>query len=191
MPGCFYSGLPLEQTIMEQMNAMIEATDDTGTPFWHGLTLDDHNYLIMTRTVREAKNLNLQTLGCIVAVVDIRAMIRSISSSAQQEAEEMAFWLDDQCLYRGTLCPQDGQEPELFQEKWQVMEQNGKKYFVTSVPFLQNRVRVINYIDYDLIYRALQASSLSILFGMLAALGANATLKTWDVDDYEIGRAHV
>ena len=164
----YYSGLPYDRAITEKISRMIEETDASGDPFWHGLTQNGNSYLIMTRTVREAKNLSLQTIGHLAIVIDIRSMARSINSEIQQEADEMAFWLDDQCLYRGALCPDDPDGNDLKQEKWQVIDRGGKRYFVTHVPFLQDRVRVIRYIDYDLIYRTLRRSALLILGGMTA-----------------------
>ena len=165
----YYSGLPYDRFVTDAVNGMIAETDDSGNPFWHGLTQNGSSYLIMTRTVREAKNLSLRTIGYIAVVIDIRSMVRSINSEVQQEADEMAFWLDDQCLYRGTLCPDDPGGNDLTREKWQVIERGGKKYFVTHVPFLQDRVRVIKYIDYGLIYRTLRQSAGIIFAGMSAA----------------------
>ena len=165
---CYYSGLSYDHTVIGAVNDMIDETDASGDPFWHGLTQNGNSYLIMTRTVREAKNLSLRTLGHIVVVVDIRSMVRSISSEIRQEADETAVWLDDQCLYRGALCPDDPQGADLLQEKWHVIGREGKKYFVTYVPFLQGQIRVIKYIDYDLIYRTLWRSA-GIIFAVMTA----------------------
>ena len=166
---CYYSGLTYDHTITEAVNRMIDETDASGDPFWHGLTQNGNSYLIMTRTVREAKNLSLRTLGYVVIVVDIRSMVRLINSEIQQEADETAVWLDDQCLYRGVLCPDDSDGEDLLQERWQVITRGGKRYFVTHVPFLQGRIRVIKYIEYDQIYRTLRRSAVFIFAGMTAA----------------------
>ena len=165
----YYSGLTYDRSITENVNRMIGETDASGDPFWHGLKHNGNSYLIMTRTVREAKNLSLRTIGHIAVVIDIRSMVRSINSEIRQEADEMAFWLDDQCLYRGERCPDDPDGNDLLEEKWQVIGRGGKKYFVTHVPFLQGRVRVIKYVDYGVIYRTLWQSAGIILAGMAAA----------------------
>ena len=172
----YYGGLPYNQSIMPALTEMIEATDDTGNPFWHGLERNGNGYLIMTRTIREAKSLSLRTLGHITVVFDIRSMIRSISSDVQREADETAFWLDDQCLYRGSLCPADPEGDDLLQETWKVIRRDGQRYFVTHVPFLQNRVRVVKYIDYNLLYNALWTSLGTILAAMIAAFILAAVL---------------
>ncbi|MBQ9195660.1 MAG: histidine kinase [Clostridia bacterium] len=172
----YYSGLSYDHTMIGAVNAMIAATDDSGNPFWHGLTQNGSSYLIMTRTVREAKNLRLEPLGHIVVVIDIRSMVRGISSDVQQEADETAFWLDDTCLYRGAACPEDPEGADLQRETWQVIKRQDKRYFVTYVPFLQGRIHVIKYIDYDLIYRALWRSVESVFLGMLAAFVIAALL---------------
>ena len=165
----YYSGLSYDRSIIEKVNQMIGETDASGNPFWHGLTQNGNSYLIMTRTIREAKNLSLKTIGHIAIVIDIRSMAQSINSEIQQEADEMAVWLDDQCLYRGALCPDDPEGNDLKQEKWQVIERGGKKYFVTHVPFLQGRIRVIKYIEYDMIYRTLRRSAGMIFVGLAVA----------------------
>ena len=165
----YYSGLSYDRSIIEKVNQMIGETDASGNPFWHGLTQNGNSYLIMTRTIREAKNLSLKTIGHIAIVIDIRSMAQSINSEIQQEADEMAVWLDNQCLYRGALCPDDPEGNDLKQEKWQVIERGGKKYFVTHVPFLQGRIRVIKYIEYDMIYRTLRRSAGMIFVGLAVA----------------------
>ncbi|MBR5109664.1 MAG: histidine kinase [Clostridia bacterium] len=165
----YYSGLTYDRSITEAVNRMITETDASGDPFWHGWTQNGNSYLIMTRTVREAKNLSLRTIGHIAVVIDIRSMVRSINSEVQQEADDMAFWLDNQCLYRGALCPDDPGADDLTQENWQVVGREGKKYFVTYVPFLQGRIRVIKYIDYGMIYQTLWRSAGAIFAGMSAA----------------------
>ena len=172
----YYSGLSYDHTIINEVNSMIEMTDLSGDPFWHGLIQDRSSNLIMTRTVREAKNLSLRKLGYLVVLIDIRSMVRSISSEIQQEADETAVWLDDQCLYRGALCPDDPEGTDLLREKWQVIGREGKKYFMTHVPFLQGRIQVIKYMDYDLIYRTLRRSAELVLAGLVAALAVAALL---------------
>lgn len=165
----YYNGLPYNNALIDAVNDMIDETDTTGNAFWHGLTQNGNSYLIMTRTIREAKNLSLRPLGHIVVVVDIRSMIRSISSEIQQEADETAFWLDDQCLYRGALCPDDPEGNDLMQETWQVIRREGRNYFVTYVPFLQDRIRVIKYIEYEKVYGPLWRSAKVIFSVMIAA----------------------
>lgn len=166
----YYSGLSYDHTLTDAVSNMIESTDASGNPFWHGLNHNGNSYLIMTRTIREAKNLSLQKLGYLVVVIDIRSMVRSVSSEIQQEADETAVWLDDQCLYRGALCPDDPEGTDLLRETWQVIGREGKKYFVTHVPFLQGRIQVIKYIDYDVIYRTIWRSAGMIMAGLVAAL---------------------
>ena len=173
---CYYSGLSYDRAIMDAMNQMIDATDASGNPFWHGLSRNGNSYLIMTRTIREAKNLSLRMLGSLVVMVDIRAMVRSISSEVEQEADETAVWLDDECLYRGALCPEDPDGADLLREKWQVIRREGKRYFVTPVSFLQGRIHVIKYIDYDLIYRTLRRSAEITIVGLIAAFLVAALL---------------
>ena len=170
----YYNGLPYSSTIIGAVNNMIGETDTSGNVFWHGLTQNGNTYLIMSRAIREAKNLSLQPLGYIVIVIDIRSMIRSISTEIQQEADETAFWLDDQCLYRGALCPDDPEGTDLLQETWQVIRREGKKYFVTYVPFLQGRIHVIKYIEYDLVYGTLWRSAKVIFTGMIIAFVISA-----------------
>lgn len=172
----YYSGLSYDHTMIGALNDMISVTDPSGNPFWHGLIQNGNSYLIMTRTVREAKNLSLETLGHLVVVVDIRSMVRSVSSEIQQEADETAVWLDDQCLYRGALCPDDPDGMDLKQETWQVIGREGKKFFVTHVPFLQGRIRVIKYIEYDLIYKTLRRSAEMTFIGLIAAFLIAAAL---------------
>ena len=172
----YYGGLPYDRSINGEVNRMLEETDTSGNPFWHGLTQNKNSYLIMTRSIREAKNLSLRPLGHIVVVVDIRAMIRSISSDVQQEADETAVWLDNDCLYRGKSCPDDPEGTDLQQDSWQVIRRAGKRYFVTYVPFLQGRIRVIKYIDYDQIYHTLRTAVGFIFAGMIAAFILTALL---------------
>lgn len=172
----YYNGLPYNNALIDAVNDMIDETDTTGNAFWHGLTQNGNSYLIMTRTIREAKNLSLRPLGHIVVVVDIRSMIRSISSEIQQEADETAFWLDDQCLYRGALCPDDPEGNDLMQETWQVIRREGRNYFVTYVPFLQDRIRVIKYIEYEKVYGPLWRSAKVIFSVMIAAFILSALI---------------
>ncbi|MBQ7486429.1 MAG: histidine kinase, partial [Clostridia bacterium] len=172
----YYNGLPYNNALIDAVNDMIDETDTTGNAFWHGLTQNGNSYLIMTRTIREAKNLSLRPLGHIVVVVDSRSMIRSISSEIQQEADETAFWLDDQCLYRGALCPDDPEGNDLMQETWQVIRREGRNYFVTYVPFLQDRIRVIKYIEYEKVYGPLWRSAKVIFSVMIAAFILSALI---------------
>lgn len=172
----YYNGLPYNNALIDAVNDMIDETDTTGNAFWHGLTQNGNSYLIMTRTIREAKKLSLRPLGHIVVVVDIRSMIRSISSEIQQEADETAFWLDDQCLYRGALCPDDPEGNDLMQETWQVIRRDGRNYFVTYVPFLQDRIRVIKYIEYEKVYGPLWRSAKVIFSVMIAAFILSALI---------------
>ena len=168
--GAIYSfgGIPQNAQLQASIQRLIEQTDASGKARWFFLNWEGQPYLVLGRAIRETKNLSLNVLGYEMILIHFEQMARQAEPADSTFAESLETYLDGQCFYRGSQCPETGVGLDIG-ASWKIMTLNGTRYFVSSASFLDNRLTLVSYVNYSRLTSLLQNAGRNMLF-LLALL---------------------
>lgn len=168
--GAIYSfgGIPQNAQLQASIQRLIEQTDASGKARWFFLNWEGQPYLVLGRAIRETKNLSLNVLGYEMILIHFEQMARQAEPADSTFAESLETYLDGQCFYRGSQCPEAGIGLDIG-ASWKIMTLNGTRYFVSSASFLDNRLTLVSYVNYSRLTSLLRNAGRNMLF-LLALL---------------------
>lgn len=162
-----YGNILNKMQLLEKMEELMEQTPADGSAVWHGLTGEDTEYMVLTRAIRESKQLSLELIGYEAICIDVRAMLGRIEILPYTLLDKTEIYMDGLRLYRGEACP--GVDRPMDLKNRQMISWNGGNYFVTQKSFFDGRMEMIDYTNYDRIMKALYQGRMMnlLLMGLL------------------------
>lgn len=161
-----YGGMLHNETLQAALRDLAARTEDTGSADWHTITWEEQPYLVLTRAIRESKNLSLDVLGYELIMIDFQRLITQAETHENEYARGMETYLDGVLFYRGSECPAESAVPA---ETWTIDTVGGTKYFISSAGFLDNRLTMVSYANYSRVTGVLRNAwrSLTVMFILL------------------------
>jgi len=155
-----YGGMLHNETLQAALQDLAARTEDTGSADWHTITWEEQPYLVLTRAIRESKNLSLDVLGYELIMIDFQRLITQAETHENEYARGMATYLDGVLFYRGSECPETSAVPE---EAWTIDTVGGTKYFISTARFLDQRLTMASYANYSRLTGVLQNAWRSLI----------------------------
>ena len=157
-----YGGIVNKMQVLDDVAALFESTPTDGTAAWFGLNSGGTEYMVLTRAIRESKQLSLQVIGYEAVCIDVRTMLSRIDIPPYAMLDRTEIFMDGIRLYKGEGCP----NAELMDGAKRILRTGGKNYFVTGKTFFDGRVKMVNYTQYDRIIHTLTGIRLGVLLSM-------------------------
>ena len=147
-----YGNILTRRGLLEEIGALLRQTPTDGSSTWYGLVSDGTEYMVLTRAIRESKQLSLELIGYEAICIDVRALLGRIEAEPYSMLDKTEIYMDGLRLYRGEACPDMEKPGEL--QNGQMIFQGGSSYFITKKSFFGGRVEMIDYTNYDRIMQA-------------------------------------
>lgn len=147
-----YGNILNKMQLLEEIGGLLKKTPADGSIAWYGVTSEDTEYMVLTRAIRESKQLSLEVIGYEAVCVDVRTMLGRIEIPPYTMLDKTEIYMDGLRLYMGETCPSVTQPMAL--QNGQIVSQGGSSYFVTKKSFFDGRIEMIDYTNYDRIMQA-------------------------------------
>lgn len=177
-----YGGVVNKNELIDQVETLLDNTSDDGRVAWFGMVSGGREYMVLTRAIRESRQLSLKVLGYEAVCVDVQSMLAGIDRGAEPLLEMTEIYMDGLRLYRGGQCPELPEADVAAIEDKQLMTLKGSTIFVTKTSVFDGRIELVNYANFDRITQTLRFSRTVLLLAVLALslLLMLATLRTID-----------
>lgn len=177
-----YGDVVNKNDLIEQVETLLEKTSDDGGTAWFGLVSGGREYMVLTRAIRESRQLSLKVLGYEAVCVDVQTMLASIDRGAKPLLDMTEIYMDGLRLYRGRQCPELSESEVAALTDRQMMTLEGSAIFVTRTTVFNGRIELVNYANFDRITQTLRVNRMGLLLAVLSLslLLMLATLRTID-----------
>lgn len=142
-----YGNILNKMQLLEEIGELMLRTQNDGSIAWYGLIGNGTEYMVLTRAIRESHQLSLELIGYEAICIDVRMMLSKIEVEPATMLDKTEIYMDGLRLYRGETCPEVGGTAQI--KNRQRVSLGAHSYLVTRRSFLDGRMELIDYTNYD------------------------------------------